>query len=160
MLLVNISILAPARGATRFHVLPPNPAHISILAPARGATLLIILRGYIVSISILAPARGATNRCTPSIIPLFPISILAPARGATISCAVWQSRASLNFNPRSREGSDTDTNAIINRYDTFQSSLPRGERRSMKYRESCQIPISILAPARGATLKCKCHVIL
>ena len=57
----NISILAPARGATKHCEAVEGVSKISILAPARGATKLLnkVLDRY--SISILAPARGATT---------------------------------------------------------------------------------------------------
>ena len=77
------------------------------------------------------------------------ISIHAPAKGATyfdylkVSVRIFQStlprrerRASYEtrtsgrcyFNPRSREGSDSSANSIINRQTLFQSTLPRRER--------------------------------
>ena len=100
------------------------------------------------------------------------ISILAPARGATTDMQA-EPRLSYNFNPRSREGSDKDAVQAAVKESLFQSSLPRGERHSNGYlasrlidfnprsREgsdrssffllSLRYPISILAPARGAT---------
>ena len=77
-------------------------------------------------ISIHAPARGATVRENnhPAIIT---ISIHAPARGATIP-SLFDLLTHNNFNPRSREGSDS----------TLHIS---------RYRHT----ISIHAPARGAT---------
>ena len=80
------------------------------------------------------------------------ISIHAPAKGATyfdylkVSVRIFQStlprrerRASYEtrtsgrcyFNPRSREGSDSSANSIINRQTLFQSTLPRKERRKV-----------------------------
>ena len=122
------------------------------------------------------------------------ISIHAPAKGATyfdylkVSVRIFQStlprrerRASYEtrtsgrcyFNPRSREGSDSSANSIINRQTLFQSTLPRRERHpaplpshplqhfNPRSREgSDQRPqqaaaqgaeISIHAPAKGAT---------
>ena len=98
-------------------------------------------------ISILAPTRGATFdvRCIPVCLS---ISILAPTRGATILSK--------------KSSSDS----------TFQSSLPRGERRMTAHALTRQVNfnprshegsdwqgftaeynpiISILAPTRGAT---------
>ena len=57
-----ISILAPARGATKDSAHASAAANISILAPARGATsshFVAVERDLV--ISILAPARGATR---------------------------------------------------------------------------------------------------
>ena len=122
------------------------------------------------------------------------ISIHAPAKGATyfdylkVSVRIFQStlprrerRASYEtrtsgrcyFNPRSREGSDSSANSIINRQTLFQSTLPRRERHpaplpshplqhfNPRSREGSDVPqdlhllsalcISIHAPAKGAT---------
>ena len=80
------------------------------------------------NISIRAPARGATdgNGC----IHLYAtISIRAPARGATWKLLVL-SIISLDFNPRSREGSDKNRIVPLVLAVVFQSALPRGERHS------------------------------
>ena len=62
----------------------------------------------VLHISIHAPARGATYG-SPYLPPLFQISIHAPARGATYAnCGITPYNR--DFNPRSREGSDTDSN--------------------------------------------------
>ena len=60
-------------------------------------------------------------------------------------------RRKIYFNPRSREGSDCRTLYITARYCRFQSSLPRGERLSFGVHIMGSNYISILAPARGAT---------
>ena len=55
-------------------------------------------------ISIHAPVKGATRgEINFLMLPL--ISIHAPVKGAT-SCICLQSSSKINFNPRSREGSD------------------------------------------------------
>ena len=56
----NISIPAPARGATFRAYALRNPRNISIPAPARGATRQIPQQTHRRCISIPAPARGAT----------------------------------------------------------------------------------------------------
>ena len=80
-----------------------------------------------VSISIHAPARGATQHQLYDGI-IIVISIHAPARGATMQAKMFTA-LSINFNPRSREGSDLHV---------FLHPHLRD--------------ISIHAPARGATL--------
>ena len=79
------------------------------------------------SISTHAPARGATiiDRFCATCVP---ISTHAPARGATIDTAVT-SEDVVNFNPRSREGSDVIRSRTC----------------------AVQTDISTHAPARGAT---------
>ena len=84
-------------------------------------------------------------------ITLFDISIHAPARGATISRRSIV-RCRLYFNPRSREGSDRYHLFLLRLNPLFQSTLPRGERRDVRYTTRPAKEISIHAPARGATL--------
>ena len=121
-------------------------------------------------ISIHAPARGATMFSAP-MISFFMISIHAPARGATTIPKI-QLLTERHFNPRSREGSDYYSENPASDGTTFQSTLPRGERRNSnpvitsrhnfnpRSREGsdnvCSFlyilhNISIHAPARGAT---------
>ncbi len=60
-----------------------SPLQISIHAPAKGATLQIdktLIKG---EISIHAPAKGATYQTTTSSLMRGQISIHAPAKGAT-----------------------------------------------------------------------------
>ncbi len=78
------------------------------------------------------------------------ISIHAPARGATLSqqlLGVFNS----HFNPRSREGSDTEEDGFAYSFALFQSTLPRGERPAAMDVLATFKTISIHAPARGAT---------
>ena len=56
------------------------------------------------------------------------ISIHAPTRGATSTSRRWI-RWSSHFNPRSHTGSDPTPWAIVMSSDTFQSTLPHGERQ-------------------------------
>ena len=59
---------------------------------------------------------------------------------------------SVNFNPRSREGSDGIVSLYFLIYNPiFQSTLPRGERLEHPSNVDVSKRISIHAPARGAT---------
>ena len=58
----------------------------------------------------------------------------------------------INFNPRSREGSDSVCTLCCLRNILFQSTLPRGERHSPILFDTDGLEISIHAPARGATI--------
>ena len=105
MTAMQISIPAPARGATGSRLVLFPPAYrfqfpplregrlasrcrrytllsISIPAPVRGATRRVVVGPQACRISIPAPARGATGAAT-GIAREFKISIPAPARGAT-----------------------------------------------------------------------------
>ncbi len=77
---------------------------ISIHAPAKGATQNSEGLTDHVGISIHAPAKGATRGTAP-ISGGIQISIHAPAKGATRQ-KLQTLLCTLNFNPRSREGSD------------------------------------------------------
>ncbi len=78
--------------------------NISIHAPAKGATLPVHSTIRTAIISIHAPAKGATviYFC---VFACYNISIHAPAKGAT-SGSTERGSAGVYFNPRSREGSD------------------------------------------------------
>ena len=58
----------------------------------------------------------------------------------------------INFNPRSREGSDGLLDVFKIAFDSFQSTLPRGERPVSRKSDDEKKDISIHAPARGATI--------
>ena len=103
--LMSISIHAPARGATPFIFCKFQPPVFQSTLP-RGERLRTSVFCFLLCmISIHAPARGATrHRVSPG--QFLRISIHAPARGATqVLCISYQT--GYNFNPRSREGSDT-----------------------------------------------------
>ena len=57
----DVSIHAPARGATCVDQRDSTRSHVSIHAPARGATIHIAIAFRIHIVSIHAPARGATK---------------------------------------------------------------------------------------------------
>ena len=73
--------------------------------------------------------RGERHHLRCSDCFLSYVSIHAPARGATIR-EQYASANGLSFNPRSREGSDNRDFNRTSGSSKFQSTLPRGERRS------------------------------
>ena len=101
------------------------------------------------TISIHAPARGATG-CVYMPPAFRPFQSTLP-RGERRRMRSSIMRRSVNFNPRSREGSDVDCNAFFLYRQEFQSTLPRGERRKLANSNEVDVLISIHAPARGAT---------
>ncbi len=167
---VSISIHAPARGATPLSAVSARPSEFQSTLP-RGERPPRLWDLYDSSgISIHAPARGATDGdATPS--PLLIISIHAPARGATRS--MTKSRSSVrfqstlprgerqagrdperggsrDFNPRSREGSDRPGYGSRGSPPNFNPRSREGsDHKPTPY--SPAFPISIHAPARGAT---------
>ena len=82
-------------------------------------------------ISIHAPTRGATNDSGHFSFKNG-ISIHAPTRGATLKdISIFIN--TLDFNPRSHEGSDAAESAGAATLQLFQSTLPRGERQYMEH---------------------------
>ena len=105
-----------------------DPQEVSIHAPAWGATAVLLVLIKMLAVSIHAPAWGATNRnrlgrhALPSFNPRSRVgSDLFPHLGHPLQC---------RFNPRSRVGSDVPHLSIFGGGVGFQSTLPRGERRS------------------------------
>ena len=121
-------------------------SRVSIHAPARGATGYVVHGNALTNVSIHAPARGAT----PPRVPKACRARFNPrSREGSDLLALGDLSELDGFNPRSREGSDID--ALCDRLrGVFQSTLPRGERRSLT-RERGACSVSIHAPARGAT---------
>ena len=84
--------------------------------------------GGAVQVSIHAPARGATGIAIPKLIPV------------------------TSFNPRARAGRDGNSLWISSlTVAMFQSTRPRGARRRWRRSSRGLTPVSIHAPARGAT---------
>jgi len=102
--------------------------NVSIHAPARGATPIVTAGNTIIGVSIHAPARGATPGISRHMGGNSRVSIHAPARGAT-STAVLKAFGRTSFNPRTREGCDDGGkhHAFAPKYG-FQSTHPRGVR--------------------------------
>ena len=145
---MEISIHAPAKGATQSEKFWLCGQSISIHAPAKGATTPYRTTLFHLRFQSTLPRRerllGMVN-----IKLLLMISIHAPAKGATTR-AISTMRNLQNFNPRSREGSDIQF--LVRQFLSiqFQSTLPRRERRGIRLQQS-QVTISIHAPAKGAT---------
>ena len=121
---------------------------ISIHAPAKGATIAQINFFIPIYISIHAPAKGAT-RLRHTLRGSKRISIHAPAKGATLKTSEAQiARAFQSTLPR-RERPVNDRGGAIQI--EFQSTLPRRERLNCRGFSDRNRNISIHAPAKGAT---------
>ena len=101
------------------------------------------------AISIHAPARGATINLDES-GPVHGISIHAPARGATVSPS-YHLHSSQTFQSTLPRGERRRNDSSCLFTEGFQSTLPRGERPRTTSPIPLMILISIHAPARGAT---------
>ena len=129
----QVSIHAPAWGATQGRNAIQQGMSVSIHAPAWGATAVDGFAGFGVHVSIHAPAWGATRiDAGGSFYHL--VSIHAPAWGATV---------------RSRIG--------LGQVAAFQSTHPRGVRLLEGHVPAdTQAVVSIHAPAWGATSCRRC----
>ena len=124
--MTNISIRAPAKGATICAPVLKCRVAISIRAPAKGATACLRRKKRKLKISIRAPAKGATWLV---LFPLLPVPYFNPRsrEGSDRKRAELDKRIK-NFNPRSREGSDVVIWLFTTFAAGFQSALPRRER--------------------------------
>ena len=169
----NISIHAPARGATIFQRLPSgsllhfNPRSregsdffsnlwhfifiiISIHAPARGATVCRTHDRSSLCISIHAPARGATRLRTLTVRLHWIFQSTLP-RGERLHNNVLPDVANRFQSTLPRGERRVPAIQPFHVYVLFQSTLPRGERRFTLSGIRPSTVISIHAPARGAT---------
>ena len=119
--------------------------------PRRERRCICQSGNFISFISIHAPAKGATRSTQGWQEHARRISIHAPAKGAT-TFFTPKHCIYTNFNPRSREGSDTRRSLLSNLGGQFQSTLPRRERLVSLVHCHGIRAISIHAPAKGATL--------
>ena len=123
---------------------------VSIHAPAWGATAEGRKKRRAQEIvSIHAPAWGATDQNASAWAAKF-VSIHAPAWGATQG-GPEQSGCGCSFNPRTRVGCDRPPCPWKIRPPQFQSTHPRGVRPSAGQVTQDCLPVSIHAPAWGAT---------
>ena len=145
-----VSIRAPARGAT-----PAQPHRRASLPgfnprPRTGGDFRDPLQvTRLLPVSIRAPARGATERRWHD-APGELVSIRAPARGAT-----WKIRSLLGLNAfQSAPPHGGRLEGVLQPRQPADSFNPRprtgGDLLRRSYRP--QSPVSIRAPARGATL--------
>ena len=161
------------RGARRAEVIELQLAHVvSIHAPTRGATRQRVDVSDLRLVSIHAPTRGATGRdANIKLNKWFQSTRPRGARRWGLSaprCAnrCFNPRAhagrdrrpeqrlhrTARFNPRAHAGRDRMSCATPAPWWQFQSTRPRGARRSTIYVASReQIMVSIHAPTRGAT---------
>ena len=123
--------------------------NISIHAPARGATICQCRVFRRERISIHAPARGATNMAEALIQLVNQFQSTLP-RGERHSA--WMPNRRFDyFNPRSREGSDWIRPGVLAMVLDFNPRSREGSDSGEATIDWYPADISIHAPARGAT---------
>ena len=149
---MKVSIHASAREATRqYRRARGRVQTVSIHASAREATpraTMDIL--YPSCVSIHASAREATNADQSRLADTH-VSIHASAREATSGKAP-KKRSMDCFNPRLRTGGDAMLRQSRGTVDVFQSTPPHGRRLEMREQVRRELPVSIHASAREATI--------
>ena len=105
--------------------------------------------GKSIPISIHAPAKGATYPCRCRHCAYI-ISIHAPAWGAT-EVQKWLDIQKHYFNPRSRMGSDNTGRISCTHHQNFNPRSREGSDQAGAQELFPVHPISIHAPAKGAT---------
>ena len=109
-----------------------------------------MFRPVLLRISIHAPTRGATLLQTFQGL-VDRISIHAPTRGATLCCGV-DDCFTIDFNPRSHEGSDISFINIRRDLYTISIHAPTRGATLSSTSQTANVLISIHAPTRGATI--------
>ena len=147
----NISIHAPARGAT-CSTPPKLPIdHISIHAPARGATCSV--NSDSATFSNFNPrSREGSDYAECLILLMFHVFQSTLPRGERRHYRKQTYKILCDFNPRSREGSDVLPPLYVEGGYYISIHAPaRGATHTLVTRQNI-LKISIHAPARGATV--------
>ena len=145
--LSEVSIHAPARGATQRVSGAFGKFGVSIHAPARGATKAVFqwARGHAFQFTLPRGERRLLSNHTTKIIRFNSRS----REGSDVAIARLEWRDD-SFNSRSREGSDVEVLAKLHSQDSFNSRSREGSDVVSKFRR-VNTRVSIHAPARGAT---------
>ena len=122
---------------------------VSIHAPAKGATVALRSTRHLARVSIHAPAKGATVAECES-IAVDDVSIHAPAKGATAD-GLQPRAGEQRFDPRPREGGDARRfRGLIWGLWVSIHAPAKGATLDL-VRLASAVPVSIHAPAKGAT---------
>jgi len=119
--------------------------------------VLLELVAHLFEISIHAPAKGATLlaeifRIDPEVFQsTHPRRVRRPANSSRTS-------GSSNFNPRTREGCDSNSPMLKNPVEYFNPRTREGCDPGPGKGDAVGIWISIHAPAKGATASCRIHL--
>ena len=118
----------------------------------RGARLVKAQRLGNVSMFQFTRPRGARHSCGRDNVALGMFQFTRP-RGARRSVRCSGPRRADGFNSRAREGRDTVLLVMAGDSERFQFTRPRGARLKRPAAPQQGTPVSIHAPARGATCR-------
>ena len=135
------------RGARRSIVPGMITREVSIHAPARGATRFARKAVFVLRFQSTRP-RGARHADGRDDLGDVAVSIHAPARGATVECVGQEHAVLVSIHAPARGATVTAEVAVV--VGQFQSTRPRGARHQHG-RSPLGWYVSIHAPARGAT---------
>ena len=146
-IMFDISIHAPARGATyRCNVRCVNATFQS--TPPRGGRRRHPIYRACNNQNFNPRPREGGDKVASAASLVYGISIHAPARGAT-SAPVGNSFLHCDFNPRPREGGDCGGHQEPRAAGRFQSTPPRGGRRSLSMTTSYYMRFQSTPPRGG-----------
>ena len=145
-----ISTHAPARGATKLFLgLIKLPFYFNPRSRKGSDAYVTTCCGVV---NLFQPTLPQGERLSPLLYPAGD-GIFQPTlpQGERRVCFHWFTVTFINFNPRSRKGSDAHSMTTYNHVNQFQPTLPQGERRLVVVLFAVASVISTHAPARGAT---------
>ena len=146
---MQVSIRAPAWGATQRPRQHDDRGEVSIRAPAWGATTVGHPRCGVVA-SFNSRSRVGSDRIIPAEYARS-IGFNSRSRVGSDPRSTAQPGVVAGFNSRSRVGSDAFSPFKPMESAWFQFALPRGERLKFHNAEPLDKGVSIRAPAWGAT---------
>ena len=154
--MLQVSIHAPARGATRR--LHTGVAPGFCFNPRTREGCDFTSESYNPSLNLFQSThpRGVRHDLLRYFGQPTNVSIHAPARGATYSGRCKRA-SEARFNPRTREGCDESSPTSKSSASSFQSTHPRGVRHHQTSAKHNNHLVSIHAPARGATVLMICQ---
>jgi len=127
-----------------------RPANVSIHAPAWGATATLLVWARAMTCFNPRARMGRDVKRYEHFVIFICVSIHAPAWGATL-LALETAHWVFSFNPRARMGRDVHPHPHLLWSVVFQSTRPHGARLAIIGIFVCVFPVSIHAPAWGAT---------
>ena len=126
---MNISIHAPAKGATIYTIIEYYHLLISIHAPAKGATLVLACSSLSLPYFNPRPREGSDLRARKTLSRNVKFQSTPPRRERHLLIMLCLTLS--YFNPRPREGSDVCTVWRCQTQAKFQSTPPRRERHKL-----------------------------